>query len=966
MPADANALARVLTDAVDGEVRFDEGSRALYATDSSNYRQVPIGVVVPRSVDAVIAAVQVCNEQEVPILSRGGGTSLAGQCCNAAVVLDFSKYLNQVIEIDAQAQRARVQPGVVLDDLRMRAEEHHLTFAPDPATHNRCTLGGMIGNNSCGVHSVMGGKTDDNVEALDVLTADGLRLQVGATDDDALESRIEAGGRTAEIYLRLKALRDRYESLIRTRFPNIPRRVSGYNLDRLLPEHGFQVAQALVGSEGTCVTVLEATLRLVPSPPGRALLVLGYADVGAAADDVMRILECAPIGLEGVDDVLVDSMKRKGLHPHNLELLPEGRGWLLVEFCGETRTEAVARANELMCATKKKANAPSMKLFDDTRQEKLVWQIRESGLGATAFVENDPPTWEGWEDSAVPPERLGEYLRALRALYVRYGYRGALYGHFGQGCIHTRINFDLMSAGGIKHFRDFLYDAADLVLSFGGSLSGEHGDGQARGELLIKMFGPELMQAFREFKAIWDPAGRMNPGKLIDAYPLDSNLRLGTSYRPPALATTFAFPADGGSFAHAALRCVGVGACRKHDSGIMCPSYMVTREEKHSTRGRAHLLFEMMEGFSASQEGGESGRTNVLRDGWRNHSVREALDLCLACKGCRRECPTGVDMATYKAEFLSHYYDKRLRPRAAYTMGLIHWWARLAAVAPRLANRMGDYGWVKSVAGIARQRTLPQFADTTFTRAFASLPNSGERPRVLLWPDTFTNNFDPAIAHAAVEVLQAGGFHVVVPDQTLCCGRPLYDWGFLKLARRLLARILRVLRNEIAAGTPIVVLEPSCAATFRDELLNLFPGDQDAQRLSQQVFLFSEFLDRHNDVFRLPSIRRRAIVHGHCHHKSIMRMITDENVLGRTGLDFELIDAGCCGMAGAFGFESDKYDVSVAVGERVLLPAVRAADQNTLIVADGFSCREQIAQLTGRKALHLAEVIQLAEQGRYA
>jgi FAD/FMN-containing dehydrogenase/Fe-S oxidoreductase len=951
--AQTESLQRALAGTLEGEVRFDNGSRALYATDSSNYRQVPIGVVVPRTTDDVVAAVQICKEFGTPILSRGGGTSLAGQCCNVAVVLDFSKYLNLILDIDPVNKRARVQPGVVLDDLRARAEEHHLTFAPDPSTHNRCTLGGMIGNNSCGVHSLMAGKTDDNVEELDILTSDGVRLIVGATTDDAFENILEAGGRTAEIYLRLKALRDRYESLIRTRYPHIPRRVSGYNLDRLLPEHGFHVAQALVGSEGTCVTILEATVRLVPSPPGRALLVLGYTDIGAAADDVMRILEASPIGLEGVDDVLVDAMKRKGLHPQDLRLLPAGRGWLLVEFGGETREEAVARAQEFRRRTDARPNAPAMKLFEDARQEKLVWQIRESGLGATAVVDGEPHTWEGWEDSAVPPERLGEYLRALRQLYARYDYRGALYGHFGQGCVHTRINFDLVSTPGIKHFRAFVEDAADLVLSFGGSLSGEHGDGQSRGELLVKMFGPELMQAFREFKTIWDPDGRLNPGKLIDAWPLDSNLRLGSTYRPPVLPTTFAFPRDGGSFAHATLRCVGVGACRKHDTGIMCPSYMVTREEKHSTRGRAHLLFEMLEG-------------EPLQSGWRSPAVREALDLCLACKGCRRECPTGVDMATYKAEFLAHYYEKRLRPRAAYTMGLIHWWARAAALAPGLANRMGGFNWVKSIAGVAHERSLPQFAGKTFRHSFASQANADRRPRVLLWADTFTNHFDPAIAHAAADVLQAGEFHVAVAEQTFCCGRPLYDWGFLGLARRLLQRVLRELRPEIEAGTPIVVLEPSCAAVFRDELLNLFPNDEDALRLSKQVFLLSEFLDRNEDAFSLPTIEQRMIVHGHCHHKSVMRMVADENVLRRMGPDFELIDAGCCGMAGAFGFERDKYDVSVRVGERVLLPAVRAATADTLIVADGFSCREQIAQLTGRRPLHLAQVIQQAQQGRYA
>ncbi|HSL69704.1 MAG TPA: FAD-binding and (Fe-S)-binding domain-containing protein [Longimicrobiales bacterium] len=940
MAADWRALERTLRTQVDAEVRFDAGSRALYATDSSNYRQVPIGVVVPRTIDAVIAAVQVCREHDAPLLARGGGTSLAGQCCNTAVILDFSKYLNRIVEVNADHRLAYVQPGVVLDHLREQAEQHGLTFAPDPATHNRCTLGGMIGNNSCGVHSLMAGKTVENVEELDILTYDGLRLTVGATTDDAFERQVDARGRPAEIFLRLRALRDRYETLIRKRFPNISRRVSGYNLDQLLPEHGFHVARALVGSEGTCVTVLGATLRLVPSPPGRSLLVLGYRDVAEAADDVMRVLATQPIGLEGIDDVLVDSMKRKGLHPQNLKLLPPGRGWLLVEFGADTQIEADEIAQRTLQLLTSAPPMPSGKVFADPNEKKLVWQIRESGL-ASAFIAADDPSWEGWEDAAVPPERLGTYLRELRALYERYSYKGALYGHFGEGCVHTRTDFDLVTRAGIAKFRAFVEDAADLVLRLGGSFSGEHGDGQARGELLEKMFGPDLMQAFRQFKAAWDPTGRMNPGKLIDALPITQNLRLGTGYRPSVLDTHFRYPNDRGSFAHAQLRCVGVGACRKQDSGTMCPSYMVTLEEKHSTRGRARLLFEMLQG-------------ETLQDGWRNRDVKEALDLCLACKGCRHECPTSVDMATYKAEFLSHYYQGRVRPRAAYAMGLLPWWVRLGARAPGLANAIAGSEFGKRLAGIAPARAVPRIARVSFVRSFEPRPSTN-RPRVILWPDTFNNYFQPRIAHAAAAALTNAGFDVTVPHGTLCCGRPLYDWGFLGLARKLLRRVLRALRADIEAGVPVVVLEPSCAAVFRDELVNLFPSDIDALRLSRQTFLLAEFLDRY-DV-KLPKIRGRALVQRHCHHKAVMRMSADENILRRLGLEFDLLDAGCCGMAGAFGFEHDKYDVSVRIGERALLPAVRAAPEGTLIIADGFSCREQITQLTDKPAHHLAEVL---------
>ena len=953
--AEAAALAAELARRLAGEVRFDAGSRALYATDGSNYRQVPIGVVVPRDAEDVVEALAVCRRFGAPFLSRGGGTSLAGQCCNVAVVCDFSKYLHRIVEIDPQGRRARVQPGTVLDDLRDAAERHHLTFAPDPATHNRCTLGGMIGNNSCGVHSVMAGKTEENVEALEVLTYDGLRMRVGRTSEEELAHIIQGGGRRGEIYARLRALRDRYADLIRKRYPPIPRRVSGYNLPQLLPENGFDLAKALVGSEGTCVTVLEATVRLVPSPPARTLLVLGYPDVYSAGDHVMEVLAAGPIGLEGLDDRLVEAMRKRGLHPRTLDLLPAGRGWLLVELGGDTRAESDAKANALMERLRRQADAPTMKRFDDRREEQLVWKVRESGLAATARVPGERDSWEGWEDSAVPPEKVGAYLRALRGLYEKFGYRGALYGHFGQGCIHTRIDFDLETAPGIERFRAFVHAAADLVLSFGGSLSGEHGDGQARAELLPRMFGPELVEAFREFKSIWDPAGRMNPGKVVDPYRMDENLRLGAGYRPPRLATHFRFPGDDqGSFARATLRCVGVGECRKEHHGTMCPSYMVTREEKHSTRGRARMLFEMLAG-------------DPLAGSWRDEHVKEALDLCLACKACKSECPTGVDMATYKAELLSHYYAGRLRPRAAYAFGLVHWWSRMASRAPRLANLAtqtpGLARLAKALAGMAPERRIPPFAARPFTSWFARRPppppRSGERTRVLLWPDTFTNYFEPAVAQAAVEVLEAAGFEVALPPRPLCCGRPLYDHGMLGLAGRQLRQIVDVLRPEIAAGTPVVGLEPSCVAVFRDELIELFPDDEEARRLSRQMVLLSELLAASG--WEAPRLSGKALVQAHCHHRSVLKMDAEEAVLRGLGLDWELLDAGCCGMAGSFGFAAgERYEVSIACGERVLLPAVRRAPREALVVADGFSCRLQIAHGTGRRALHLAQVIRMA------
>jgi FAD/FMN-containing dehydrogenase/Fe-S oxidoreductase len=1002
---DAVALAEALQKEIGGvsneasnNVRFDRGTRALYATDGSNYRQVPIGVVFPRDANDVEATVALCRQFGAPLLCRGGGTSLAGQCCNVAVVLDFSRHMSRILEIDPASRVARVQPGVVLDTLRAAAEKYHLTFAPDPATHDRCTLGGMIGNNSCGVHSVMAGKTDDNIEALEVLTYDGARLKVGEDYIQAFDGGADAlvrqsqrvpgrsGERASQLSASLKKIADKYGDLVRQRFPNIPRRVSGYNLNHLLPENGFHVARSLVGSEGTCVTILEATCRLVESPPERVLLVIAYPDIYKCADHVPEIMTHKPIGLEGFDDLLVRYTRAKGLNSEGLALLPDGGGWLMVEFGASTALEAESQARGLMKSLTHSPNPPAMQLFGDKEQIKRIWKVRESALGVTSHVPGEPLNWEGWEDAAVAPEKLGGYLRDLRKIFAAFGYKGSLYGHFGHGCVHTRINFDLQSKAGIAKFRKFMEEAADLVVSYGGSISGEHGDGQARGELLPKMFGPELVQAFREFKSAWDPDWKMNPGKLIGLpgkppYKLDENLRLGANYSPWEPKTNFKFAEDHGSLAQATLRCVGVGKCRREEGGVMCPSYRVTREEEYSTRGRAHLLWEMTQGH-----GKEDG---IIRDGWRSEEVKQSLNLCLACKGCKNDCPVGVDVATYKSEFLSHYYEGRMRPRNAYAFGNIDLWARAASHVPGLANLATQVPLLrdisKLIAGIPHQRSIPALAPETFkawfrrTRthaartvrenAFGWHSTSGAATdrsqnvgafanEVLLWPDTFNNYFQPDTAKAAVEVLEAAGFRVTIPKANLCCGRPLYDHGLLRRAQALLLQILDELTPEIEAGIPIVGLEPSCVAVFRDELLNLFPHDKRAQALSRQTFLLSEFLEA-NKV-PLPRIERKAILHGHCHQKSLMKMTAEESVLRRLGVDFQSPAPGCCGMAGSFGFEKDKYEVSMAIGELELLPAVRRAPADWLIIADGFSCREQISQATPRHALHLAEVLQMA------
>jgi len=962
---DAVGLEAQLRRNVEGEVRFDAGSKAMYAVDASNYREVPIGVVIPWSKEDVVQTVAACRAFGVPLLSRGGGTSLAGQTCNTTIVVDWSKYMHGVLEVNPSERWARVLPGTVCDELRKRAlrdSNNKLVWGPDPATHDHCCFGGMIGNNSCGAHAQMSGKTDNNIEELEILLYDGTRMTVGWMTDAELTQAASADGRVGEIYQRIRALRDRYADLIRATYPPIPRRVSGYNLDQLLPgqDGRLNIARSLVGSESTLVTVLEAKCRLIDAKAERVILMLGYPDVYEAADHVMDIDPFGPTALEGIDHRLYQNIAKKGgPHTKYLKMLPEGKGWLMAEFGGETHEEAEDAAHAVMNSLKKKANAPSMRLFTDKDDMHHIWEVRESGLGATAFVPGEPDTWPGWEDSAVAPQKLGDYLRELRALYDKYEYNPALYGHFGQGCVHCRVDFDVASATGIRKWRSFMEEATDLCVKYGGSLSGEHGDGQARAEFLNKMFGGQILEAFREFKSIWDPDWKMNPGKVVDPHRMDENLRLGADYRPWDPETHFKFPDDHGSFAHAALRCVGIGKCRRAESerpedDTMCPSFMVTHEERHTTRGRSHHLWEMLHG-------------GVINHGWRDDNVKEALDLCLSCKGCKGDCPVNVDMATYKAEFLSHYWEGRVRPRQAYAFGLIDKWARLASVWPGMVNLVTQTPGLslapKLLAGIPFQRQIPEFAPRTFRDWFQKRqrPAADRGKKVILWADTFNNYFFPETAQAATEVLENVGCDVHVPESHLCCGRPLYDYGFLDAAKRYLQRILQTLQPEIEAGIPVIVLEPSCASVFRDELHGLFPYDRLANKLHEQTFLFSEFLEKKASEWQLPQLPRKALVQGHCHHKSLLRFDDEKSVLKKLGLDHKVLASGCCGMAGSFGFENDKYGISVEIGKRVLLPEVRHASPETLIVADGFSCREQIAQGSDRHAMHLAEVIRMAQ-----
>lgn len=953
--ARAAELEAELKRDVRGEVRFDRGSRALYSSDGSNYRQIPIGLVIPRNADDVIATVAACRKFGAPVLPRGGGTSLAGQCCNVAVVLDFTKYMNQVLEIDPEKKFARIQPGIVLDTLQAQLRPHQLIFAPDPSTHSRCTIGGMIGNNSCGTHSLLGGKTVDNVEELKVVLYDGTQITLGKNSEAEIASAIRAGGRRGEIYKKLISLRDEHAARIRERYPRIPRRVSGYNLDELLPENGFHLAHALVGTEGTCVVALEAKLRLIHSPQHRTLVALGFPDVFIAADHVPAILPFKPIGLEGLEGGIVDGLKRR--NDPNVHLLPEGHGFLLVEFGTEDAAESQSLAEQLVAAMQRTSSPPTARIYTSA-EAKLVWQIREAGPRAAAFAPGAPPEWEGWDDAAVAPEKLGSYLRGIRKLLDEYNYKASFYGHFGHGCIHMRVSFDLLSESGIRNYAAFIDRAADLVVSHGGSLSGEHGDGQSRAALLPKMFGPELVNAFRDFKAIWDPDNKMNPGKVVDPYLPAENLRLGADYKPQQPQTFFKYPDDDGSFTKAlTLRCVGLGACRKKDAGAMCPSYMATLEEEHSTRGRAHMLFEMLQG-------------EVVRGGWNDEQVKRSLDLCLSCKACKAECPSNVDLATYKAEFLAHYYQNKGRPFQAYAFGMIDRWARAASFAPGLANFFANAplagSILRNMLKVSSRRQLPRFARQTFQRwavkqglaaEKSNFHGSKDKPTVLLWPDTFSNFFHPETAQAAVAVVRQAGFAVTVPRRHLCCGRPLYDFGMLDRAKEYLQQVMETLAPVIEAGIPMVVLEPSCASVFRDELRSLFPDDPRAERLRVQTFLLSEFLEQHAPAYQPAWIQRKILLHGHCHQKALMKMGHAEALLRKTGANLQVLDSGCCGMAGPFGFEKEKFSVSQAIGERVLLPAVREASDDTLIVTDGFSCREQIFQATGKRALHLAEVL---------
>ncbi|MFE8916459.1 FAD-binding and (Fe-S)-binding domain-containing protein [Streptomyces globisporus] len=927
-PAASPAFVAALRSAVRGASDFGPTARALTTMDASNYRRVPLGVLAPRDAEDIAAALTVCQEHRVPVVPRGGGTSIAGQATGTGLVLDLTRHLRAILDLDPAARTAVVQPGAILDDLRAAAAPHGLTFGPDPSTHGRCTLGGMIGNNSCGAHSVAWGTTADNVRGLSVVRYGGqaLRLEQGSGAGPAGVDALVAS----------------HLALLRTGYPDLPRRISGYALDALLPEHpgGPDPVRAFCGSEGTLGVVTEATVRLVEAPRARALAVLGYADESAAAEAAPGLLPYGPLTVEGMAADLV-------AEPSGL--LPRGAAWLFVETGGATPAEARAHAERVLRA----ADAVDGAVVTDPAGQRALWRIREDAAGTATRMPDGSEAWPGWEDCAVPPARLGAYLRDFRALLAEHGLRGTPYGHFGDGCIHVRIDFDLMTDAGVARFRRFSEETADLVVAHGGSLSGEHGDGQARAELLPRMYGDDLVALFGRFKDLWDPDGGLNPGMLARPDRLDENLRFSVLPRRP-VDVEFGYPQDGGDFAGAVRRCVGVAKCRTTEAsgaGVMCPSFRATGEEAHSTRGRARLLHEMLAG-------------EVITDGWRSTEVRDALDLCLSCKGCRSDCPVGVDMATYKAEFLHHHYRGRLRPAAHYAMGRLPQWLRLARPFARPLNALARLrplaALAKRLAGIAPERTIPVLATPTYSRWLRARQGPGTRvlstDRVVrLWADTFTEHLSPQVGRAAVRVLEeATGRTVLPPPRGVCCGLTYVSTGQLDAARRVMRRTLD--RLDLLPGQPLVVLEPSCAATLRTDLPELLTDDPRAAEVAAAVRTFAQYLEEYAPYWTPPRLDRPAAGQTHCHQHAVLGDAAERRLRERLGLTGEL-SGGCCGLAGNFGFEKGHGEVSAACAEERLLPAVREMAPGTELLADGFSCRTQLDQLAGRRARHLAEVI---------
>ncbi|MGC4944331.1 FAD-binding and (Fe-S)-binding domain-containing protein [Kribbella sp. DT2] len=962
---DVRRLVRELRGELRGTVGDDARSRALYAADGSNYRVVPDLVVVPADQADLAAAVAMVAAAGAPVTLRGGGTSMAGNAIGG-VVIDASRHVNRILSLDAERRTAVVEPGVVLTDLLAAARPHGLAFGADPSSASRATLGGMIANNACGAHSVAWGTTADNLLSLDTVLADGTHLTFGAgglpagttlgdadADADAVSAvRAELAarpGREGELHRQLQALVDSNELLIRRRFGQFTRQISGYALHRLLPENGYDVARLLCGSEGGFAATLQATVALTPVPAAKVLCVLGFGDSISSADCVPVVLRHGPLTMESINSDLVERLPGEVRDAAVQAGLPDGRAWLLVEMGGPDETSAARAAERMLEELRDSGSRATATLVTDPRAQGVLWRCRTDAAGLATRRADGAEAWGGWEDAAVPPERLGAYLRGLDELLGRHGLSGASYGHFGEGCMHMRIDFDLLSRSGLATYRAFVEQATDLVVSLGGSVSGEHGDGRARSELLERMYGADGVRLLGELKQIWDPTGVMNPGVIVDPPPVDAAIRHDGPAKDRKLLTVFAYGNDDHDFAQAQRRCVGIGKCRQSSGGVMCPSYQVTREELHSTRGRAHMLWEMLEG-------------DLVTDGWRSTEVRDALDLCLSCKGCQSDCPVNVDMATYKAEFTHHHYARRpwARPLSHWSMGWLPLWSRFASRAPRLVNRLASMPLAKRLGGIAPERAIPAFAEQTFTAWFEGrdVRREGAKGKVVLWPDTLTDHLAPEIGRAAVEVLEAAGYEVVIPPKPVCCGLTWISTGQLGTAKNVIERSLKVLAPYLAAGTPIVGLEPSCTAALRQDAPELLEGNNLAAAAAASIHTFAEFL--HQSGWQPPQVGGEALVQPHCHQHAVLGFDADRAVMRAAGIDAIVPDAGCCGLAGNFGFEPDHYELSQAVGERVLLPAVRAADPSTQVLADGFSCRTQITHGTDRRPLHLTQLLAAA------
>lgn len=954
MPPAVVDLVGELSSAVGGEVDASPRRRAEYSTDASNYRVTPQVVVFPRDVEDALAALAVARDAGVPVTSRGGGTSVAGNAVGPGVILDFSRHMTRIGAIDPDARTAVVQPGVIMSSLQEAAAPYGLRFGPDPSTLNRATLGGMIGNNACGPHAVAYGRTADNTIELDVVDGLGRRFTAGS-----------GAGALAQVP-GLEALVTGNLALIRQELGRFGRQVSGYSLEHLLPENGSDLAKALVGTEGSLVTVLGATVRLVPVEPAPALVALGYPDMATAADAVPALLACRPLAIEGMDARLVDVVRRhKG--DGAVPPLPPGGGWLLVEVGGASLAEALDGAAAVVAASATAAT----RILPPGPEASALWRIRADGAGLAGRTPAGAQAWPGWEDAAVPPERLGAYLREFEALLDQYGLDGLPYGHFGDGCVHVRIDLPLERAPGIAVFRDFITDAANLVARHGGSLSGEHGDGRARGQLLPIMYPGEVIALFEAVKDLLDPKDLLNPGVVVRPRPLTADLRRPAA-RPVPARKGFAFTEDAGDFTTAVHRCVGVGKCRADTSaagGFMCPSYQATKDEKDVTRGRARVLQELVNGSYVK--------------GWAAPEVLESLDLCLSCKACSSDCPAGVDMARYKAEVLHRAYKGRLRPVNHYALGWLPRWGRMITSAPAVAHVVNTLLGVRplakavlAVAGLDTRRQMAAFATQTFSEwwtergevaaedALFRGVERGEpgRPQVVLWADSFSETMDPTGAQAAVEVLEAAGYEVLTPPSPACCGLTWISTGQLDGARRRLRELLHSLAPFAVNGIPIVGVEPSCTAVLRSDLLDLLPDDARAPVVAAATLTLAELLTAPEPVgpgerWPVPSLAgTRVVAQPHCHQHAVMGYEADLALLRRAGADVRTL-VGCCGLAGNFGMEKGHYDVSVAVAENALLPALRDAEPGTVFLADGFSCRTQADQLAGTPGVHLATLL---------